>query len=62
MCEANAYLVKNGTEDIILENVDLFETQGQEIRLVSMFGEEKTIRARIKYISLVDHRIVFEPL
>ena len=62
MCEANAYLVKNGNEDIILESVDLFEAQGHEIRLVSLFGEEKRIQARVKYISLVDHKIVLEPV
>ena len=62
MCEASAYLLKNGEEDIILESVDLFEAQDHEIRLVSLFGEEKTIQARVKSISLVDHKIVLEPI
>lgn len=62
MCEANVYLVKNGNEDIIFESVDLFEAQGPEIRLVSLFGEEKRIQAKVKYISLVDHKIVLEPV
>jgi predicted RNA-binding protein len=27
-----------------------------------MFGEEKTLRARIKVLSLLDHKILLEPL
>jgi predicted RNA-binding protein len=30
--------------------------------LVDLFGEEKRIKARVKRLSLVDHKIILEPL
>ena len=62
MCEATAYLLKNGEEEIIIESVDLCESEEGQIRLVNIFGEEKKVKARIKELSLVDHKIILEPL
>ena len=62
MCESKAYLLKDGKEEIILEGVDAFEVVNDLIKLQNIFGEEKEIRARIKEMSLVDHKIVMEPL
>lgn len=62
MCESKAYLLKDGKEEIILESVDAFEVVNDLIKLQNIFGEEKEIRARIKEMSLVDHKIVMEPL
>lgn len=61
MCEANAYALKNGKEDLIMESVDLIEPrEGGTFLLQSIFGEQKVIQGRIKSMNLVDHRIVFE--
>ncbi|MFZ7126853.1 MAG: CooT family nickel-binding protein [Desulfobacterales bacterium] len=61
MCEANAYLVKDGTEELVLEAVDTVEPQEDgEFRLVDIFGGQKVIRGRLREMKLVDHRIVFE--
>jgi predicted RNA-binding protein len=62
MCESNAYLLKDGREELILENVDIFESENEEIRLVDIFGEEKKIKAKVKTLSLVDHKIILEPI
>jgi predicted RNA-binding protein len=62
MCESAAYLLKDGREELILESVDLLESEEGEIRLVNIFGEERRLKARIKALHLVDHRIVLEPL
>ena len=61
MCEATAYLLKDGKEELLLEGVDLLETEQGQTRLVSIFGEEKMVSARIKTLSLVDHKIILEP-
>ncbi len=61
MCEASVYMEKNGTEELILESVDVLEDQGDEVRMVSIFGEEKRLRARVKRFALVNHRIVLAP-
>jgi predicted RNA-binding protein len=60
MCEATAYLVnKNGDEELLLADVDLIEPQeGGRMRLVSIYGEQKVLKASIKSMSLVNHRVV----
>ena len=62
MCEASAFLVKDNQEQMILESVDSFECDGDQIRLVNIFGEEKRLKARIRSLSLVDHKIILEGL
>ncbi|MGD9504979.1 MAG: CooT family nickel-binding protein [Syntrophobacteraceae bacterium] len=60
MCEANAYLVKNGKEELILEAVDIMENEGDQIRLANIFGEQKVVKGVIRSMSLVNHKILLE--
>ena len=61
MCEAAAFMVKDGQEELLLEAVDVIEPEDEGVyRLVSIFGEQKIVRGKIKAINLVGHRIVFE--
>lgn len=61
MCEANAYLIRNGKEELILEAVDIVEPAEEgKIRMANIFGEQKVIAARLKSMSLVNHRIILE--
>ena len=63
MCEAHAFLLKDGKEEKILENVDLVEfSEDGEVRLENIFGEQKTLKARFKLYSNTDRKIVFEPV
>ena len=62
MCDSSAYLISNGEEILVLEHIDFFEAGKDNIRLVSIFGEEMTIKARIKGLSLLDHKIYLENL
>jgi len=60
MCEANAYYYKNGEEELILESVDVIEPEEEgQFRLVNLFGEQKIIKARLKTMNLVDHKVLF---
>jgi predicted RNA-binding protein len=60
MCEANVYMDKDGIQELILESVDIVEPQDDgSFRLVSIFGEQKILKGRLKEMKLVDHRIVF---
>ena len=58
MCETNAYLIKNGSEKIIMENVDVIKPEGENIYLENIFGEKLEIKAHVKEMNLVDHRIL----
>lgn len=60
MCEANAYLYENGQENLILESVDKVVPTDTEVYLQNIFGQQKTIKGRIKELLLVDHRIILE--
>ena len=62
MCEAHAFILKDGEEEKILESVDLVELEGDEVRLVSIFGEQKTLKARLKLYDNTKRKIIFEPL
>ncbi|MBW1689393.1 MAG: CooT family nickel-binding protein [Deltaproteobacteria bacterium] len=62
MCEAHAFILKDGQEEKILESVDLVEMDGDEVRLVSIFGDRKTLKARLKLYDNTKRMIVFEPL
>lgn len=60
MCEAAAFIIRNGKEELILDSVDLLEPDNGKIRLVNIFGEPKVLSARIKQLSLVNHKIIPE--
>ena len=60
MCEANAYLIKDGEEKIIMEGVDILRPEKDGIYLQDIFGGQRTIKARIKEMNLVEHRILLE--
>ena len=62
MCEATAYLLRDGREETVMEGVDVLESDDDLLRLTDLYGEEKKIRAKIKGFSLVDHKILLEPL
>lgn len=57
MCEANAYLKKDQNDELVMEAVDLVEPDENGIKLISIFGEQKFLNARIESLSLVDHKI-----
>jgi predicted RNA-binding protein len=44
-----------------MESVDVIEPEGENTwRLVSIFGDQKTVKGRIIGMSLVNHKIFFE--
>ena len=60
MCQSNAYLENDGEEELIMENVDTLRPEKNGIYLQDIFGGQRTIKARIKEMNLVDHRILLE--
>lgn len=61
MCEANVYLLgKDGKEKLLLESVDKVVPSGDEILLENIFSERKTVKATIKEMALVEHKIILE--
>ncbi len=60
MCEANAYILKDGNEELYLENVDILRPEDGKIFLRNLFGEQKVFEGEVKEISLIKHKIVLE--
>ena len=62
MCEAHAFILKDGEEEMFLESVDLVEMEEDEIKLVSIFGEQKILKARLRLYDNTKRKIVLEEL
>jgi predicted RNA-binding protein len=61
MCEANAYVYREGEEELVLKDVSIVEpVEEGGYRLVNIFGDQMVVAGKIKRMNLLDHRIVFE--
>ncbi len=61
MCQSDAYLLKNGREELFMKDVSFLRpgTEG-ELYLEGILGEQKKVKAKIKELFLTDHKIVLE--
>lgn len=58
MCEANAYVITSGDPELIMESVNIAApTEGGELKLINIFGEQIFIKGVIDSLALVDHKI-----
>ena len=62
MCEAHAFIIKDEKEEKVLENVDLVEFEGDEVRLINIFGEQRILNAKLKLYNNTEGKIIFEPV
>lgn len=60
MCEANAYLKEGENETMFMESVDVIEPYENGLKLIDIFGMQKFIQAKIKEMTLLNHRIILE--
>ncbi len=61
MCEANVFFIdREGKEKLLLESVDKIIPGKDGILLENIFSQRKTVKAKIKEMTLVEHRIVLE--
>ena len=63
MCQATAYLAREGQErsEEIMQDVILLETTADGVRLSTFFEEPQTVRARIGRIDFLKHTITLVP-
>ena len=50
--------MKNGREEMILKDVDVIEPDGDNVRIVNIFGEQKVLKAEIHSLNLIDHKVL----
>jgi predicted RNA-binding protein len=46
---------------LLMEAVDTVEPEGDGVKLISIFGEQKFVKGRIHSLALVDHNIFIQP-
>jgi Predicted RNA-binding protein. len=60
MCDLKAYVRNNDREELVLESVNLIRSEGGEVVLRNLFGEEKRVRGEVREVSLAKNRVVLE--
>lgn len=60
MCEAMVYLKDGEKIEPYFENVDKIFSQEEGLILEDIFGQKKIIKARLKELHLVDHKVIIE--
>jgi predicted RNA-binding protein len=61
MCEANVYLIEGEEKQLVMEAVDTVEPEKDGLRLISIFGDQKFIKAQIHSLALIEHDIFLKP-
>ena len=62
MCETNAFLKSEGSEELFLESLARVEVDGDMLYLTSVFGDKKTVNGRILEINFQGGKIIIERL
>ncbi|MHB8074229.1 CooT family nickel-binding protein [Desulfosporosinus fructosivorans] len=60
MCESNAFLKDGENEVMLMESVDTIEPCEDGLKLMDIFGKQIFIKAKIKEMTLLNHRIILE--
>jgi predicted RNA-binding protein len=55
-------MLNKDKEEMVLENVDQVDINGDEVRMVNIFGEQKIIKARIKSYNGTKNKILLVPV
>lgn len=61
MCQSNAYIMKDGKEEMILSDIISIKPTGNRLLLTNLFGEEEVIEASIEEVDLLHHKIKLTP-
>jgi len=58
MCQTTVYLLEGGQEKPLFQDVVSVVPEGENVKIVNLFGEEKVVPGRIKRVDLLTHRIL----
>lgn len=60
MCEVNIYVRENGKDELLMKEADIVRPKNGELFIKNIMGQEKTVKAKIKEIDLLGHKIIIE--
>lgn len=58
MCQTTAYLLEDGQEKLLMNDVISLTPEQGRVKLVNLFGEELTVVGRIRQMDLLSHKII----
>ncbi len=58
MCMVSVWIKKDGEEKNLLEEVAFIRSKGGKLILSTLFGEEKSVKAKIEEIDFVNSRVL----
>jgi predicted RNA-binding protein len=61
VCDLKAYVLNNDKEELLLESVNHVRSEGGEVVLRNLFGEEKRVQGEVREVSLVKNRVIVVP-
>jgi len=60
MCESHAFILRDGKEEKILDDVTFMKPEKETVILRNLFGDEVTVKGRIEEIQFMDHKIILK--
>ena len=60
MCESSVFIRRNGGEELLAEDVARVVPEGDQIRVITLLGEEHRVAADLVEIDLMSHRILLQ--
>jgi len=60
MCESKVFLIKNGKEELIMEDVTRIEVDGDKLTIYGILGDKKELNGKVVLMDLIGHKIVLE--
>ena len=58
MCESHAYVIRDGGEEKILDDVTFVKPEGDRVVLRNLLGDEVTVKGKIEEIQFMDHKML----
>ncbi|RLI79197.1 RNA-binding protein [Archaeoglobales archaeon] len=60
MCESKVFLVRDGEEKLVMEDVTKIEVRGDTLIIHGILGEKKELVGKVTLMDLVGHKIIVE--
>ncbi|MBK5225994.1 MAG: CooT family nickel-binding protein [Thermoleophilia bacterium] len=57
MCELAVYLLENGKEKILMEDVASIKPEGERLVLTDLLGRQEIVEAEFKELKLLEHKV-----
>ncbi|MHB9111671.1 MAG: CooT family nickel-binding protein [Thermoleophilia bacterium] len=57
MCELAVYLIEDGEEKMLMEDVASIRPEGEKLVLTDLLGQQEIVEAKIKELKLLEHKV-----